>query len=66
MDKNNNVASLRKGAKITQDQLSQRVGIDQSYLVRIEQGKPMSVHTAYKLAQELGVSVDVILFTIKK
>ena len=51
-----NVRRLRNGAGLTQEQLSERAGIDRSYLARLEaQSINISVNVLFALAKALDV-----------
>ena len=49
----------RKSEKITQKELAQRVGVDKSYISKIEKGiiEP-GIAMFYRIASELGLSVE--------
>jgi transcriptional regulator with XRE-family HTH domain len=52
-----NAARLRREAGLTQEQLSERCGLSQQYLSKLEQGRRNpTVVTLYEIAQGLGVS----------
>jgi transcriptional regulator with XRE-family HTH domain len=58
------VRSLRQRMGLTQAALSERAGIDQAHLARIERGaKWPSLPVLYRLADALGVPVSVIVAT---
>ena len=49
----------RKGAKITQTELAQKIGSDKSYISRIEKGLTVpSVATFYRIVNALGLYVE--------
>jgi DNA-binding XRE family transcriptional regulator len=49
----------RKQARLTQEELSQRIGADRSYISRIEKGITVpSVATFYRIVSALGRSVE--------
>ncbi|MDR0823820.1 MAG: helix-turn-helix domain-containing protein [Prevotella sp.] len=48
----------RKNARLTQSELAKRIGVDKSYISRIEKGVTIpSVATFYRLVNALGLSV---------
>ncbi len=48
----------RKKAKLTQTELSKRIGVDKSYISRVENGSTVpSVATFYRIVNALGLSV---------
>lgn len=52
------IKELRKNRKLSQDQLSEKVGMDPKHLSRIEVGKSYpSIKTLEKIAQELDVEI---------
>ena len=57
------IEELRKGRKITQEELAKRIGISKSQLSRIENGetKTLSSNLLIRLADEFDVSTDYIL-----
>lgn len=58
----NNVHKYRIAARLTQEELAEKVGVGASFITRIECGqKIMSVHVLYKLAKALHVSADMLL-----
>ena len=57
-----NVHKYRTAARLTQEELAEKVGIGASFITRIECGqKIMSVPVLYKIAKSLHVSVDMLL-----
>ena len=51
----------RKEARLTQAELAKRIGVDKSYISRIEKGITIpSVATFYRLVNALGRSVELI------
>lgn len=57
-----NISQLRKGQKLSQEDLSRMAEIDRSYLSEIENGhKNPSVRTIIKISRALNVGVDDII-----
>jgi DNA-binding XRE family transcriptional regulator len=51
----------RKNARLTQGELAGRIGVDKSYISRIEKGVTVpSVATFYRIVNALGLSVELI------
>jgi transcriptional regulator with XRE-family HTH domain len=51
----------RKKARLTQAELAQRIGVDKSYVSRVEKGVIVpSVATFYRIVAALGRSVELI------
>jgi DNA-binding XRE family transcriptional regulator len=51
----------RKEARLTQSELAKRIGVDKSYISRIEKGVTIpSVATFYRIASALGRSVELV------
>jgi DNA-binding XRE family transcriptional regulator len=49
----------RKNAKVTQEELANRIGANKSYISRIEKGTTVpSVATFYRIINALGLSVE--------
>lgn len=49
----------RKNARLTQEELAKRIGVDKSYISRIEKGIIVpSVATFYRIVNALGLTVD--------
>jgi DNA-binding XRE family transcriptional regulator len=49
----------RKNARLTQVELAERIGVDKSYISRIEKGVTVpSVATFYRIVNALGLSVE--------
>jgi transcriptional regulator with XRE-family HTH domain len=46
---------LRKDKKMTQEVLAEKAGLHRAYFWDIENGRNISVKTAYKIAKALGV-----------
>ncbi len=58
----NQIRKCRKRKKITQEQLSEAIGISPSYLSCVENGyKGISLETAVAIANALEVSLDLLL-----
>lgn len=51
----------RKKAKVTQEELAKRIGVNKSYISRVEKGViTPSVATFYRIINALGLSVELI------
>jgi DNA-binding XRE family transcriptional regulator len=51
----------RKEARLTQSQLAKRIGVDKSYISRIEKGVTVpSVATFYRIAAAMGRTVELL------
>ncbi len=49
----------RKNARFTQEELAKRIGVNKSYISRIEKGVTVpSVATFYRIVNALGLTVD--------
>lgn len=49
----------RKNAKLTQEELARRIGVDKSYISRIEKGLTVpSVATFYRIVNAMGLTVQ--------
>jgi DNA-binding XRE family transcriptional regulator len=52
---------VRKEARLTQAELAERIGVDKSYISRIEKGITVpSVATFYRIVSALGRSVELV------
>jgi DNA-binding XRE family transcriptional regulator len=50
----------RKDAGLTQEELARRIGVDKSYISRIEKGATVpSVATFYRIVNALGLTVNI-------
>ena len=49
---------LRKKKKLTQEELAEKSGLHRAYFWDIENGRNISVKTAYKIAQALDVTLS--------
>lgn len=49
---------LRKKKKMTQEELAEKSGLHRAYFWDIENGRNISIKTAYKIAQALGVTLS--------
>lgn len=49
---------LRKKKKMTQEELAEKSGLHRAYFWDIENGRNISIKTAYKIAQALDVSLS--------
>ena len=51
------IEKLRKDKGMTQEGLAEKAGLHRAYFWDIENGRNISVKTAYKIARALGVSL---------
>lgn len=51
------IERLRKEKGLTQEELAEKAGLHRAYFWEIENGKNISIKTAYKIAKGLGVSL---------
>lgn len=49
---------LRRERKMTQEKLAEKAGLHRAYFWDIENGRNISIKTAYKIARALGVSLN--------
>ena len=55
------IATLRKLAGLTQEQLADKAGIQRTHLSRIEAGKyAVALETIQAIAEALGMTVDIV------
>lgn len=55
------IAALRKLAGLTQEQLSERAGLQRSHIGKIEKGRyAVTLETIQAIAEALGMTVDII------
>jgi transcriptional regulator with XRE-family HTH domain len=55
------IAALRKLAGLSQEQLSERAGLQRTHVSRIEAGKyAVTIETVQAIAEALGMTVDLI------
>jgi transcriptional regulator with XRE-family HTH domain len=55
------IMALRKLAGLTQEQLSERAGLQRSHITKIERGKyAVTFETVQAIAEALGMTVDII------
>ena len=55
------IMALRKLAGLTQEQLSERAGLQRSHIAKIERGKyAVTFETVQAIAESLGMTVDII------
>lgn len=55
------IMALRKLAGLTQEQLSERAGLQRSHIAKIERGKyAVTFETVQAIAEALGMTVDII------
>ncbi len=52
------VRERRRALKMTQDQLAQKVGVDASYIGKIERGERMNINNLYKIAAGLETTLS--------
>lgn len=52
------IEDLRKDRNLTQEKLAEVAGLHRSYFWDIEQGRNISVKTAYKIAKALDVTLS--------
>lgn len=52
------IERLRKEKGLTQEELAEKAGLHRAYFWDIENGRNISVKTAYKIARALGVSLS--------
>lgn len=52
------IEELRKKRGLTQEELAEKAGLHRSYFWDIENGRNISIKTAYKIAHALGVSLS--------
>lgn len=52
------IEELRKKKGMTQEQLAEKAGLHRAYFWDIENGRNISVKTAYKVAHALGVKLS--------
>jgi ribosome-binding protein aMBF1 (putative translation factor) len=51
----------RKSARLTQEQLAERVGVDKGYISRVERGLIVpTIGTFYKIVAAMGLSVELL------
>ena len=57
----NRIAALRKQARLTQEQLADRAGLQRTHVGRIEAGRyAVTLEVVQAIAQALGMTVDII------
>lgn len=54
----NRIEELRKKKGLTQEELAEKAGLHRAYFWDIENGRNISIKTAYKIARALGVSLS--------
>ncbi len=55
------VAALRKNAGLSQEQLSEKAGLQRTHISRIEKGRySLNIETLQAIAEALGMTVDII------
>jgi transcriptional regulator with XRE-family HTH domain len=51
----------RRNARLTQAELAERVGVDKSYISRVEKGATIpSVATFYRIINALGLTIQIV------
>lgn len=53
----NRIEELRKNKGLTQEELAEKAGLHRAYFWDIENGRNISIRTAYNIARSLGVSL---------
>ncbi len=53
-----NIEKLRKEKGMTQEKLAEKAGLHRAYFWDIENGRNISIKTAYKIAHALGVKLS--------
>jgi transcriptional regulator with XRE-family HTH domain len=56
-----NIEKYRKQKGLTQEELAEKAGLNRSYFWDIENGRNISIKTAYRIARALGVKVSELL-----
>ena len=51
----NRIEKLRREKNLTQEELAEKAGLHRAYFWDIENGRNISIKTAYKIAKALGV-----------
>lgn len=51
------IERLRKEKGLTQEELAEKAGLHRAYFWDIEQGRNISIKTAYKISKALGVEL---------
>lgn len=54
------IEELRKGKGLTQEELAEKAGLHRAYFWDIENGRNISIRTAYKIARALGVKLSLL------
>lgn len=52
------IENVRKDKRMTQEKLAEEAGLHRAYFWDIEQGRNISVKTAYKIAKALGIKLS--------
>jgi len=52
------IERLRKEKGLTQEELAEKAGLHRAYFWDIEQGRNISIKTAYSISRALGVSLS--------
>lgn len=53
-----NIEKYRKQKGLTQEELAEKAGLNRSYFWDIENGRNISIKTAYKLARALNIKLS--------
>lgn len=53
-----NIEKYRKQKGLTQEELAEKAGLNRSYFWDIENGRNISIKTAYKLAKALNIKLS--------
>ena len=56
-----NIERYRKQKDLTQEELAEKAGLNRSYFWDIENGRNISIKTAYKISRALGISLSQLL-----
>ena len=57
----NTIEKLRKEKGLTQEELAEKAGLHRDYFCDIENGRNISIKTAYKISRALGVKLSDLL-----
>lgn len=55
------IEELRKKKGLTQEELAEKAGLHRAYYWDIENGRNISIKTAYNIARALGISLSELL-----
>lgn len=56
-----NIERYRKEKGLTQEELAEKAGLNRSYFWDIENGRNISIKTAYRIARALGIKLSDLL-----